>query len=117
MYAEDYHYYFNGISVNNFTIDFFAGNKSCCEPKGTFNSLLHYKKIQIYIREDVRGIGNAIRPTKDDRFAGFDWAKYFVYINSNGRTSGSYMGEYIPIEEAYQLIRDVYKVSRLKVFF
>ena len=109
--------YFEKVSLNHFNIAFYANNSALCEPRANYNCLLHYQKIQVALYEDIRDLESAISPCLDARFSGFDWTKYFVYYNSKGIEKPSYMGEKIPVAEVCQLIRDVFKVSRLKIFY
>ena len=109
--------YFEKVFFNHFNIELHASNVSLCEPRDNYDCLLHYQKIQLALYEDIREQEHAISPCIDTRFSGFDWTKYFVYYNSKGIKKPSYMGEYVPVAEVCQLIRDVYKVSRLKIFY
>lgn len=109
--------YFNKVSFNYFNIEIHASNSSLCEPRVNYDCLLHYQKIQVAFYEDIREQEHAISPGADARFSGFDWAKYFAYYNSKGIEKASYMGDNIPVVEVCQLIRDIYKVSRLKIFY
>ena len=109
--------YFSKLEINSFYLDLFAGHKALCEPRLVFDNLLHYKKIQLSINEKIKEQEHAISPGIDSRFVGFPWLKYFTYVNSKSQVKPSYMGEMIPIDEAISLIRDVYKIGRLKIFF
>lgn len=109
--------YFGRIDLNNFHLEISAGTKALCEPRVFYDDILHYKKIQVGIHETVREREDAVQPGTDDRFKGFEWLKYFTYINSKGQVKTSYMGDMIPITDFISIIRDVYKVSRLKIFF
>ena len=116
-YVENNTSYFNKISFNHFDIEFYAGSGALCEPHVNLDQLIFYKKLQLSLYETIRDEVHAISPGTDNRFSGFSWANYFSYYNSKGILKGSYMGDKIPIAEVCQLIRDVYKVSRLKIFF
>jgi hypothetical protein len=116
-YVENNASYFNKVSFNHFDMEFYAGNGALSEPHVDLGNLTYYKKLQLSLYENIRDQAHAISPGMDDRFSGFDWAKYFVYYNSKGIQKTSYMGDRIPMSEVCQLIRDVYKVSRLKIFF
>lgn len=109
--------YFNKVSFNDFDIEFYVGNKALCEPHVIHDNLLHYQKVQIGLYENIREEECAIFPGSDSRFIGFDWIKYFFYYDTKGIEKLSYMGDRIPMAEACQLIRDVYKVSRLRIFY
>jgi hypothetical protein len=109
--------FFNSISFNGFEVEFFAGPKSFCEPAVSYDTLLHYKTLQLYIVETVKESKEAILPGKDNRFQNFDWCKYFTYHDGKVKDKLSYMGCNVPLDEVCRLIKDVYKVSRLKIFF
>jgi hypothetical protein len=108
---------FNHICFNEFEICFYAGPKTFSEPTVLYDSLLYYKTIQIHISENIKGVNETIAPGNDNRFQNFDWCKHFKYSDGNGKNKNSYMGSYVPLEEVCRLIKDVYKVSRLKIFF
>jgi hypothetical protein len=110
-------YFFNNVTFNYFRIDFYAGTGALCRPNSTLDNLLFYETIQLSITEIIKEDQNIIRPPEDDRFRNFIWSKYFNYIDSNGKVKPSYMADNIPAEEACQLIRDVYKISRLTIFY
>jgi hypothetical protein len=108
---------FNHICFNGFEICFYAGPKAFCEPIALYDNLLHYETIQIHIAENIKEADEVIAPSIDNRFQNFDWCKYFKYDNGKIKDKNSYMGSNIPLNEVCQLIKDVYKVSRLKIFF
>jgi hypothetical protein len=113
--------FFNRIKFNGFEINFYAGPKAFCEPPSLLDSLLDYKKIQIGIDEHMKGFDggaeHTISPMIDERFHNFNWAQYFFYSDSNGVIKSSYMGNQIPLNDVCQLVKDVYKISRLKIFY
>ena len=109
--------YFGKIEFNNFFIELTAGQIAMCEPKVYYNNILHYKKIQVSIHEIIREEEYAISPNRDERFAGFAWTKYFTYFNNKAQVTPSYIGDRIPVTEVIDLIRDTYKISRLKIFY
>lgn len=109
--------YFGKIELNSFYINFMAGDKSLCEPRTFFDEFMFYKKVQVSINEIIKGQEHAVQPCTDDRFKGFEWLKYFTYTNTKGQIKTSYMGDMVPIGDVMNLIRDVYKISRLKIFF
>lgn len=115
--SKDKSSYFNKITFNKFFIELYAGPKSLSEPPVEFDQILYYDKIQVAIYEFIKEEECAILPGTDTRFAGFDWNKYFTYTDGKGKLKPSYMGAGVPITEVISLIRDVYKVSRLKIFF
>lgn len=108
---------FTPLACNHFTIHFSAGTFAYSEPHLALDNLLYYDSIQILIREDIKDGYIDICPQVDERFKSFSWAKYFTYINRHGKPTPSYMGTYLPQPEVLQLIREVYKVSRLRLFF
>src|SRR4029079_654706 len=78
----------------------------------------NFSHLQVLIEEsDNQSLIKAIYPLTDLRFKNFSWAKYFCYSDRSTRPHNSYMGNMIPIQEVYQLIREIYKVSCLKSFF
>jgi hypothetical protein len=109
--------YFNDIKFNGFMITFFAGKSAYCDPPVIYDNLLYYKTLQIDIVETIKDSTHVVCPLKDERFASFTWAKYFNYSSNTNILTPSHMGSHIPLDEVFQLIRDVYKVSRLKAFF
>lgn len=109
--------YFNCLVFNGFEICFYAGTKAFCEPKVSYDTLLHYKTIQLDIIEVVKGFNDVVQPGSDNRFKNFSWCKYFTHLDNKGKDKNSYMGCNIPLDEVCQLIKDVYKISRLKIFF
>ena len=109
--------FFGKIDIDCFYIDIMAGTIACCHPRVQFDYLGHYKKITVGIYEVIKEQEHAISPNQDDRFNGFPWLKYFTYTTTKGISKPSYMGEMIPMDEVVSLIRDLYKVSRLKIFF
>lgn len=109
--------HFKGINFNNNHIYIAAGNSNFCSPRANFSSLSHYTHIQMGIYETVRSVQRIISPLNDERYKNFAWAKYFVYLDNKNTLSPSYMGKEIPLNIASQLIKDVYKMSRLKAFF
>jgi hypothetical protein len=108
--------FFNTVSFNGFKIQFVIG-AAWSEPYHEFDSPLYYKSLGILIYEDIRDEKHQVAPSTDSRFQNFDWAKYFYYTNGHGKIKASYMGSKIPLAESIQLVRDIYKVSRLSVFY
>lgn len=112
--------YFGSITFNMFTINFYAGCNAYCHPNKVFDSLLDYSQIQISANEILNKSPdkpNAVKPAYDVRFSKFEWAKYFTYPDNKGVIKPSYMGTYVPLDDAFHLVRDFYKVSRLKIFY
>ena len=110
-------FFFNRIEFNDFNIQFFAGKKALCEPAVDYDLLTSYNSIQLCILEIIKESEGAISPSVDERFSGFGWTKYFSYQTQKGQTRASFMAERVPLAEVPQIIRDVYKISRLKIFF
>ena len=107
---------FSKIELNNFYLELYAGPRALCEPRVMYDNILHYAKIQVAIYEIIKELEHAISPSIDNRFAGFEWVKYFTYTNLKDKVKPSYMGEMIPMSDVILLIRDVFKISRLKAF-
>jgi hypothetical protein len=108
---------FEHIKFNGFEIGFYAGGGDASEPQNNFDNLLHYKTIQIGLFETIKESDHTIQPMTDERFRGFLWSSYFIFIDNKGLVQPSYMGFKIPLNDVCQLIKDVYKVSRLKMFY
>ena len=108
--------WFEKIFFNDFEIHLSAGPASFSEPVTYLNNLLYYQSIQVAIYETVKQQLHAIAPLSDDRFRNFSWSKYFIYSDYKGERN-SYIGTRIPLDEVCQLIREIYKTSRLKIFF
>lgn len=90
------------------------------KPHVNLDKVTYYKAVGILIYETIKGQEHQVLPQTDVRFQSFDWVKYFQYEDttfSNGKTKESYMGSRIPLAEVIQLVRDVYKISRLKMFY
>lgn len=111
------HQYFEGLEFNNTKIYIGASENHYCLPRQTFPILSYYTHIQIAIYEVVKEEERIISPFNDERYKNFGWAKYFIFTDNSGRQVPSYMGDKIPFDDVCQLIRDVYKTSRLKAFF
>jgi hypothetical protein len=105
------------INCGTFTVHLSAGKSSLSNPQLELNNVLYYDSVQIMIRESVKDQLLDICPLSDDRFKGFDWAKHFTYVSRLGNVLPSYMGAYVPKQDVLQLIREVYRVSRLRTFF
>lgn len=118
--AEDRGFHFATLTINTFIVAFYAGHSRYCQPSRVLDNLLDYSKIQIRINEMIINPPdklNAIRPSLDTRFSSFEWIKYFGFIDSKGALRPSYMGLEIPLDDVCLLIRDIYKISRLKMFY
>jgi len=109
--------FYNDVKIgNDFLVTIFAGNFTFCDPPLMFDNLLNYKAISIGLTEIIKGEQHDIHPSTDSRFQNFSWASYFNQ-SSKGINIAQYMGLSIPLEQVYQIIKDVYKISRLKVFY
>jgi hypothetical protein len=112
--------YFGSIIFDAFDIKLYAGRRAYCQPNKLLDNLLDYTHLQIMIDEVLNnspGKPNAIKPFGDERFSKFEWAKYFTYLNHKGVIKPSYMGAHVPLADACCLVRDFYKLSRLKIFY
>lgn len=112
---------FTPIDCNLFIIRLSAGLDCFCKPRiGCYTNIMDYTHIQVMIQEKLRSnldLITLITPAGDSRFKGFGWSKYFHYDDFKGKTNDSYIGSNVPVEEVPRLIKDAYKISRLKIFF
>ena len=117
--------YFDPLMINGFVITIYGGPKAFCIPLDCFDNILYYHKVQLHITErtkDNQDLPLAIKeesisPTKDNRFSSFAWTEYFTYADEAGKIQPSHIGCKIPLDQVCQIIKDVYKLSRLKIFF
>ena len=117
--------YFDPLIINGFVITIYGGSKAFCIPQTYYDNILHYKRVQLHITEQIKDNQDliftvreeSISPTRDSRFSGFPWIKYFTYADRTGKPLPSHMGSRVPLDEVCQIIRDTYKISRLKIFF
>ena len=107
---------FENIEVSNFKIVIGGGLRAFSDPRRFIGKLFSYKSVQIQIFEIVNGEERIIKPLSDERFQKFTWAKYFAF-EKNGTSSPSSMGYYVPSKEIPTMIHEIYRVSKLKVFF
>jgi hypothetical protein len=112
-------YPFEEIKINNFEIVCAAGPTTYSTPKEIYPSIDDYETILVSIKEFIVKTNqySLILPSHDDRFSYFNWTKYFKYTNPYKKIINSYMGNYVPKEDLYQIIKDTYKVSKLGLFF
>jgi hypothetical protein len=111
---------FHTINCGHFIVHLAAGIDSLSVPKSNvYDKINDYTNIQVFIEEKSPKISEMrfVNPGKDDRFQGFGWRKYFYYINYDGKTHPSYIGTQVAIKDILSLIKDCYKLSRLKIFF
>lgn len=109
---------FESIRVNNFEIHIYAGYMTFSIPPNQLDNLLHYSHVQVSILEfDRNNTIHTISPINDERFQYLEWSKFFTYKNSQGQDKGSYMGAVVPLDDVCKLIREIYKISRLKLFY
>lgn len=108
---------FPSVQFNNFEIELWAGPGAFCSPMMDYSNLMYYESIQVGVYEMIKEQKCAIAPSGDARFHHFDWIKHFHYFDGKGVQKDSYMGTRIPLNEVCHLIREVYKVSRLKMFY
>lgn len=108
---------FNNIDVATFQVKIYAGAQGLCVPQRFLGRLNSYQSVQVGISEKVKEEVRLIKPLNDERFANFAWAQYFYYHGHNKKIIPSYMATYVPLEQVSIMIREIYKVSRLKMFF
>ncbi len=108
---------FDIIKFSNFEIETMAGIGTFCEPYLRLSRLTYYTSVQVSLYENIKGERHLLKPKTDLRFDKFTWAKYFTYADVRGNLKDSYMGNRVPLEELCSMIREVYKVSRLKMFY
>jgi hypothetical protein len=109
---------FESLKINNFKIEFRAGQHSFCYPRQKLKCIIDYESIQISISDyNEAGIISMIRPLKDNRLSYFSWANCFSFKTNRQLVQASYIGCNIPISTACQIVKDLYKVSQLKTFF
>jgi hypothetical protein len=115
---EDSDYQFwQRVVLNDFSLRISAGTEAFSEPHVNLDKITYYRSVGVLIYEFIKGQEHQVAPQSDVRFQTFDWVKYFQYEDGSGKTKESYMGSRIPLAETIQLIRDVYKISRLKMFY
>lgn len=107
---------FEDIKVSNFRIVISAGLRAFSEPRRFMGKLFSYKSVQVQFFEVVNGEERIIKPLTDERFQKFTWSKHFSF-EKNNTISYSSMGYYMPIKEISTMIHEIYRVSKLKVFF
>lgn len=107
---------FEDIKVSNFRIVISAGLRAFCEPRRFMGKLFSYESVQVQIFEVVNGEERIIKPLVDDRFQKFTWSKHFSFDKHNTMSFSS-MGYCMPIKEISTMIHEIYRVSKLKVFF
>ena len=105
------------MKLNDFSLRISAGADAFSEPHTNLDKITFYKSVGVLIYETTKEQEHQVLPQIDVRFQSFDWVKYFQYEDGSGKTKESYMGSRIPLAEMVQLIRDVYKISRLKMFY
>jgi hypothetical protein len=105
---------FEPINILNFKINLNAGEFCYCEPRKNLNSLKDYNYIEVEICEISRE-GNLIllSPNDDNRFSHFNWIKYFNY----GNDRPSYIGNNVPLNVVFQIIKDINRITKLQTFF
>jgi hypothetical protein len=118
--------FFKLYQINNILFRFHAGDVFSLPNRVMYQKLTDYQAIGVRIFEapdntiidegaEIYDIG--ICPMIDPRFQRFSWSRYFTYETSGGKVNYSYMGSRIPIDQVPQLINDVLRVSKLKLFF
>ena len=107
---------FESIHFNGFNIQISAGDRSFSSPSRRYSQLIHYDGVQVEIREAIRDEEHSICPEQDERFKNFDWSVYFSFIDANGNHKSSYIGT-VPLHTVCEVIRSIYKVSRMKMFY
>lgn len=108
---------FNVITISDFIISISAGAVSLSNPKKFLPKLSDYKEVEIELIEYINHLSRIINPLNDDRFKSFSWANYFSYSDRNNKIMSSSMAAYVPLQAVPVMIRDIYKISKLKVFF
>lgn len=109
-------YLFEVFGFNGFEIQIMIGGYFS-EPTILLPTPLHYKKVSVLVYEQIKSEQHQVNPCLDERFKQYDWCKYFHYIDGMGKDKSSYMGTCMPVDELCQLVRAVYKTSRLKLFY
>lgn len=109
-------YRFEDINFSNFTIKIAAGLRAYSEPRRFMGKLFSYKSIQVQIFETVKDQDRIIKPLDDERFQKFGWAKHFSYEKNNSEYNSS-IGYCVPIKDISGMIHEIYRVSKLKMFF
>lgn len=107
---------FERFGFNGFEIELLTGGLFS-EPSIKLVNPLKYHNLSVLIYEKIKGQEHQVFPCTDERFKQYDWCKYFHFIDSTGKDKASYMGTCIPMDEVCQLVRAVYKTSRLKLFY
>lgn len=112
---------FTPINCDLFLVRLAASTSAFSKPSvDCYDKITDYTHVQVMIEErsQLQKEAQIITcPISDERFKMFGWSKYFVYQGFDNKIINSYIGSYIPIGEIPQLIRDVNKISRLKMFF
>lgn len=108
---------FNNIVISNFIISISGGTGAFSDPKEFLSNFYNYKKLEVELIEFTNHSNRIIKPLEDDRFKNFSWTNYFHYLNINDKFQPSSIGAYVPREIISIMIRDIYKVSKLKAFF
>jgi len=109
---------FAELEVNGFQIRLCAGECTFSFPQSNQYSKLHeYEGVEVYITESLRAIDTVLFPLDDSRFKTLSWAMYFDYFDNQNNLKTSSLGNCVPFEELPDIIRDVYKISRLKLFY
>ena len=109
--------YFQPIYLNGFEVEIGAGIGSFSEPYSDLDKITYYKTVQVSVYEIIKGEKTVIKPGVDERFRNFVWSKHFVHVDKNGNRKESYIGDRVPLNEVCQMIREIYKISRLKLFY
>ena len=105
------------VRLNDLSLRISAGDGAFSEPHVNLDKITFYSSVSVLIYETIKGLEHQVLPQTDVRFQSFDWVKYFQFENSLGKIQESYMGSRIPLAEMVQLVRDVFKISRLKMFY
>lgn len=114
--------YFAPITFSNYTIQLGAGAKAFSTPQLYFGRIVSYQNVEMTFSETIKDQMQIIAPYIDERFNGFSWAKYFNYEKFNYHQKKKYLapshiGANIPLKDVSTIVREIYKVSRLKMFF
>lgn len=107
---------FEPITFNNFKIILIGGIEMFSEPQVYYDKAANYYSLQVYILENVNSMCRIIKPSQDIRLQKYPWVKYFIF-NEMNQNIALYHGKFIPIKDVYQLISDVYRISKLTLFF
>lgn len=111
---------FQPIDCGHFIVHISAGKNSLSTPNNNiYNRITDYSHLQVIIQENIKGSESiqVIKPAEDNRFANLEWSNLFKYKDYLGKNHETYLGKTIPIKNLLQIIKDCYKLSRLKIFF